>query len=311
MAYWLQFYTPTGFSEKVIPMLRNVDILHLHTFRNLLNDRLARTAYAAKIPFILTGHGTIPIIERFHKIKHLYDFLIGQWQLEHAAAVIAVSEAEKTKLKAFGISDSKIFVIPNGLPSIPTIQRGCFRKKWKISPDQKLILFLGKITERKGLQFVVEALSKVNDAKLVIAGNNMGYERRVMEIVNRLKIKDRIIRTGLLNDQEKVEALTDADVCVYPSRDEAFGLVAAESILCGTPVIVGDDDGCAQMIRNIGCGDLVKWGNSDELAAAIQQRISNKPSSSEMKKAREILVSEYNWKVIADQTLKLYQHLMS
>ncbi|HSE40485.1 MAG TPA: glycosyltransferase family 4 protein [Acidobacteriota bacterium] len=311
MAYWFQFYTVVGFKEKADLMLNDVDVVHLHTYRNLLNDRLARAAYRANIPFILTAHGTIPIIERFHQIKRFYDSIIGRWQLEHAAAIIAVSEPEKEKLESFGIPESKIRVIPNGIPEIHPSLRGKFRERWRIGSNQKLVLFLGKITERKGLQFVVHALSQLGDVKLVIAGNDMGYQHKVERIIKRLGLSGKIIQTGLLNDEEKTAALTDADVTVYPSRDETFGLVAVESILCGTPVIVGNDDGCAQLIKKVGAGDLVGWGNVDELAHAIQGRLAKGRNLEEMRKAKEILSKEYTWKGIAAETLKLYQRIGS
>jgi glycosyltransferase involved in cell wall biosynthesis len=311
MAYWFQFYTPVGFNDKVEFLLRHVKIVHLHTYRNLLNDRLARAAYRAKIPFLLTGHGTIPIIERFHKIKKMYDGFIGRWQLEHASGFIAVSEAEKIKLQSFGIPHSKIYVIPNGVPEIHPASHGKFRAKWNLSKDEKVVLFLGKITERKGLQFVVRAVSQLKDVKLVIAGNDMGYERRIDQIIRKLGIKDRIVRTGLLNDEDRVAALTDADVTVYPSRDETFGLVAVESILCGTPVIVGNDHGCAQLIKKLGAGDLVGWGNVEGLTEAIQMRVTKGFDVSELVKAKEILLREFSWKHVAAETSKLYETLGS
>jgi glycosyltransferase involved in cell wall biosynthesis len=307
MAYWFQFYAPLGLNAKVESLLRDVKVVHLHTYRNLLNDRIARAAHRANIPFILTGHGTIPIIERFQTIKRFYDDLIGRWQIDHAAGFIAVSEAEKIKLQYFGIEESRIQVIPNGIPEIQSAAPGKFREKWKMGPDEKFVLFLGKITERKGLQFVVRALSQLHGLKLVIAGNDMGYESQINQVIKELGVGDRIIRTGLLNDEEKAAALTDADVTVYPSRDETFGLVAVESILCGTPVIVCNDDGCAQLVKKVGAGDLVNWGDVHELARTIQKRLTKEKDQQEMKMGREILLQEYSWKNIAAETSKLYE----
>ena len=309
MAYWFQFYTPLGLNEKVQSLLKDVKIVHLHTYRNLLNDRIARAAHAANIPFILTGHGTIPIIERFQPIKRLYDDLIGRWQLDYAARIIAVSTSEKVKLQSFGIQESRIHVIPNGIPEIHPATPGKFREKWGLTSDEKVVLFLGKITERKGLQFLVRAVSQLQSPRLVIAGNDMGFERQIDQIIKELGIGHRVIRTGLLNDEEKSAALTDADVTVYPSRDEAFGLVAVESILCGTPVIVCNDDGCAQLIKRVGGGDLVSWSNVDELARMIQLRLTGGKNKEEMRRAREILAQEYSWKSIAAETSELYETL--
>lgn len=311
MAYWCQFYTPMGLKQ-VEEVLADADILHLHTYRNLLNDRLARLAYQRRLPFVLTGHGTIPIVERFFKMKRAYDICIGGWQLNHASGFIAVSESEKIGMKKFGLPDSKIEVIPNGIPQIRSADPGKFRRKWKIAEDKKVILFLGKITERKGLQHLVNAFASVRrNAVLVIAGNDMGYEVKVLRIIRRLNIENRIIRTGILNDDEKASAFTDADVTVYPGHSEAFGLVAVESILCGTPVIVCDDDGCGEIVKRVGGGSLVSWGDIAGLTASIESLLEAKKDSDDIKKAGKLLLEQYSWDRIAHRTLFLYQQKLS
>ncbi len=312
MAYWCQFYTPVGFDKKIRNVLANADILHLHTYRNLLNDRLARLAYEAKLPFVVTGHGTIPIIERFFKIKRVYDVCIGRWQLNHAAGFIAVSESEMVRLKEFGVPESKIRIIPNGVPAIKATHPGKFREKWNISPEKKLILFLGRITEQKGLQYVVRAFAYLrSEAVLAIAGNDMGYESQIREIIRELNLEEKIIRTGMLNDEEKASAFTDADVTVYPAHDEAFGLVAAESILCGTPVIVCQDSGFAQLIRKAGGGDMVPAGDVAALAQAIQSNLNRGKNPEEMEEAKLTLMEQHNWVNVAQKTVSFYKERLS
>jgi glycosyltransferase involved in cell wall biosynthesis len=72
-----------------------------------------------------------------------------------------------------------------------------------------------------------------------------------------------------LRGQERLDALADADIVVYPSQDEVFGLVPLEALLSGTPVIVADDSGCGEIIRQTGGGQVVPTGNVDALARAI------------------------------------------
>ena len=76
--------------------------------------------------------------------------------------------------------------------------------------------------------------------------------------------------TGLLRGGERLEALADADVVVYPSRDEVFGLVAVEALLAGTPVIVADDSGCGEVVAATGGGRVVAQGDAPALAAAVR-----------------------------------------
>ena len=77
--------------------------------------------------------------------------------------------------------------------------------------------------------------------------------------------------TGLLACRERLEALADADVVAYVSEHEVFGLVPLEALLAGTPVVVGDDSGCGELIRSVGGGLVVPVGQSDPLASALEE----------------------------------------
>jgi glycosyltransferase involved in cell wall biosynthesis len=87
--------------------------------------------------------------------------------------------------------------------------------------------------------------------------------------VRSLGLEGRTRFTGLLRGRERLEALADADVVVYPAEHEIFGLVPLESILSGTPVVVVDDSGCAEVVRAVGGGEVVPAGNVEALARAI------------------------------------------
>ena len=312
MAYHWQFYTPLGILKYAERLLAQSDILHLHTFRNLHNDLLARTAVKQGIPFVLTGHGTIPRMERFLVIKRVYDFLIGSWQLQNASGYVAVSRAEGRAMRRFGLPEEKIRIIPNGAPEVPAdLSPGRFRRTWRIAPNEKMILFLSKITPRKGLQHLVRAYASMRkEACLVIAGNDMGYAPRIRELIQELGLKDRVLWTGLLNDQQKYDALADADVTVCPSINEVFGLVPLESILAGTPVIVCHDDGCGEVIREAGGGDLVPCGDAASLADAIRRRLAAGKDPEELQRAQEKIRVRFNWHLIAREVLKFYHSLL-
>jgi glycosyltransferase involved in cell wall biosynthesis len=311
LAYYYQFYTPMGALKHAERLLAESDILHLHTFRNLLNDLLARTAVKQQIPFVLTGHGTIPRIERFQSIKKIYDLLIGKWQLNNAAGYVALSAAERRSMRRLGLPADKIRVIPNGINQMEQAQPGLFRKQWGLDPKEKMILFLGKITPRKGVQHLVRAFARIrNCARLVIAGNDMGYASKIRSLISELGLQERVLWTGLLDDERKLEAFRDADLTVYPSVNEAFGLVPLESILSGTPVIVCDDDGCGQIIRRTGAGDLVPWGDSSALSYAIRKRLEEGKKPSELQAAQEKIRVRFDWHLIAREMTKFYQSLL-
>jgi glycosyltransferase involved in cell wall biosynthesis len=114
-----------------------------------------------------------------------------------------------------------------------------------------------------------------SDARLVIAGNDAGSAGGAARLARSLGIGERTVFTGLLRGPERLEALADADVLVYPSQDEIFGLVPLEALLCGTPVIVAGDSGCAEIVRGVGGGQVVPLGDVDALARAIDHVLEN------------------------------------
>jgi glycosyltransferase involved in cell wall biosynthesis len=107
------------------------------------------------------------------------------------------------------------------------------------------------------------------DAHLVVAGNDMGSASMTRALIRSLGLEHRTVFTGLLAGRERLEALAAADVLVYPSQDEIFGLVPLEALLSGTPVIVAGDSGCGEVVRGTGGGLVVPVGSHEALANGI------------------------------------------
>jgi len=273
LAYDLQFFVPLGLAAYLRDHTADFDIAHIHACHNVPGAAAAHYLSGAGVPYVLTPNGTAPRIERRILAKYLFDISVGRHVLSGATRLLAVSEAECVQLRSMGVSDDRISVIPN--PSDATefevpIDRGAFRTRAALG-DGELIVFLGKLTPRKRLDVLARAFASLArpGARLVIAGNDMGYGAELDRLIETLRIGDRTVRTGLLTGRERLEALADADVVVYPSKDEIFGLVPIEAILCGTPVIVADDSGCGEVIARIGGGLVVPQGNVSRLAQAI------------------------------------------
>ena len=112
-------------------------------------------------------------------------------------------------------------------------------------------------------------------ARLVVAGNDMGAGRGVRALVRALTLEKRARFTGLLRGGDRLEALADASVVVYPSEHEAFGLVPLEAPLAGAPVIVADDSGCGEIIAAVDGGHIVGAGAIEPLARAIDDVLAD------------------------------------
>ncbi|MBC7221364.1 glycosyltransferase, partial [Candidatus Bipolaricaulota bacterium] len=154
--------------------------------------------------------------------------------------------------KVYPKLNEKIIVrLPNPVNIPKTPPEGSFRRKWGLKDDQ-IVLYLGRIHERKGLDLLVRAFNQIKDdkLKLVIAGPDDHYLKRLKKLISDLGLGDRIILTGPLYGLDKFEVLVDADVFVLPSSDEyeSFGMAAAEAIACGTPIVVTSNCGVSEWI---------------------------------------------------------------
>jgi len=278
-AYHRQCFLPCGLGAYLRQHAAEFDVGHLHACRNVPGVLASRHLRRAGVPYVLAPNGTAPRIERRQLAKHIFDVLAGRRVISGAARLIAVSNAERRDLERVGADPDAIRIVPNAIDVDefdPPVQSGEFRRRAGLG-QAPIVLFLGKITPRKRLDVVIRAFAQLahQDARLVIAGNDMGSVGSARTLVRRLGLSSRALFTGLLAGRERLEALADADVLVYPSEHEVFGLVPLESLLCGTPVVVGDDSGCAEVIRSTGGGRLVPIGDAAALTNAIEDMLGH------------------------------------
>lgn len=275
LAYHRQLFLPWGLGAFLKAHARDFDVAHLHACRNLPVTLAARHLRSAGVPYVCAPNGTGPLVERRRLQKWAYDRLLGSRDLPGARAVIAVTDAERRQLEAFGVPRDRIRVVPNPVDleeHEAPVARGRFRAAHGLG-SAPVVLFLGKLTPRKRVDVLVDAMaSGVGDtARLVIAGNDMGAGSALRRQVHARGMADRVLFTGLLEAGARLEALADADVVVYPSADEVFGLVPLEALLVGTPVVVADDSGCGEIVAAIGGGLVTPLGDPAALAVAIRQ----------------------------------------
>jgi len=291
--------------------IANFDIIHIHGHRNLLNNIIHCSAQRFQKNYIFSAHGTAIPIERRVFVKRIFDLVFGNRILRDAKRFIAVSEKEVEQYGMMGITPDRVSVVYNGLDigafhNLP--EKGTFRHRYGLE-GKEIILFLGKITPRKGVDFLVRAYSMLqrDNAVLVIAGNDMGYKTKVDRIIAERNLGSRVLYTGILVDDWKLAAYRDADVVVYPSVYEVFGLVPFEALLCGTPVIVADDCGCGEIIGREGIGGIIRYNDDSGLRDAIEEVLENREHRCEMtRRGKAFVEHELSWGMIASQYEDVY-----
>jgi len=311
LAYHLQFFTPLGLRQYLKRAASTFDVAHIHACHNLPGVIAAAELSRAGVPYVVSPNGTALPIERRIMAKRLFALTAGRSMVPAAARVVAVSGAEAGQLRAMGVAESAIVRIANPIDDRefdcpPDAQS--FRTRMGVG-DVPIVLFLGKLTPRKGVDHLVKAFAQLDvpGARLVIAGNDMGTRRAVEVLALKLRLRERLIFTGLLSAQARLDALAAATVVVYPSRDEIFGLVPLEAILCGTPVVVGNDSGCCEVIAITGGGQAVPHGDVGLLADAISTVLANQSVWRERARSGAAIArQQFGSDVICDQLELLY-----
>jgi glycosyltransferase involved in cell wall biosynthesis len=228
--------------------LGRFDILHLHSL-HLFHDWVAGDlARRYGLPYLVRPHGSLdPYIWRRRRLKKaVFDRLFQDRVLRNAAAIHFTAE-EEMRLAAPFIHGAPGVVIPNGLDledyaSLPP--PGTFRRRHPEIGSRRIVLFLGRLNFKKGLDLLVEAFARLAprraDLHLVLAGPDGGFLAETTALVKAQGIAARTTFTGMLTGADKLAAFADAAVFVLPSYSENFGIAVIEAMACGLPVLISD-----------------------------------------------------------------------
>ena len=289
------------------------DVIHAHDWL---------VAYAAKT---LKNSYDIPIVSTIHATESGRNSGIHdetqryindtEWMLTYESTeVIVNSNYMKRELQSlFGLPFEKINVIPNGINinMFNGVEKDYdFRRKYALD-NEKIILFMGRLVYEKGVQHLISAMPKIlagyHDAKLVIAGKG-GMLDELRAQVNSLGISNKVYFTGYMDSKQVCKMYKCADVSVFPSTYEPFGIVALEAMLSGTPVVVSDIGGLNEIVEHGVDGMKSYAGNPNSLADSILALLYNPQlADSVVKKAKAKVKNEFNWAKIAQDTHFAYQ----
>lgn len=238
-----------------------------------------------------------------------------EWFLTYESSeVIVNSNFMKNDIqRLFGLPYEKVNVISNGinLNAYSGIEKDYkFRRKYA-SDTEKIILFMGRLVQEKGVQHLISAMPKIikkyNNIKLVIAGKG-GIEEELKNQAKNMGLSEKIYFTGHLSSKDVSKMYKCVDISVFPSTYEPFGIVALEAMLAGVPTVVSDIGGLDEIVTHGENGIKSYAGNSNSLADSIISLLFNPELCDNIvKKAKQKIKNEYNWAKIAQDTYFTYQ----
>ena len=310
-----------SFAPGIIPQIRKeiktFDVIHLQDYRNFQNIVIHHYARKYNVPYLVQARGSVVTFFQKGKLKRFFDAIWGRCILKDASKLIALTLAEVEQYKSMGISDDKIEIIPNGI-DILTFEdlpkSGEFRAKYGLKDNQKIVLYLGRIYWIKGLDLLANAFADISrdlsGVKLVIVGPDDGFLPTLQKLIKELGIEEKVLLTGPLYGRDKLEAYVDADVYTLPSVYETFPNTVLEACACGTPVVVTDRCGIADIIN--GQVGLAIPYEKNQLSDAILRILSDDKIRQRFSlKGRALVREKFDWTRIVDQLEDVYQTVLT
>jgi glycogen synthase len=294
--------------------LKDIDIIHGHDWLIFWASKVLK--HSLRKPLLFTIHAT-----EYGRNQGIYNDMQRyindlEWYATYEAwKVIVCSKYMESEIKGlFQIPSDKVKILENGVnpENYKAKYSEEFKKKYA-HPNEKVVFFLGRIVREKGVQVLIQAIPEVlkyePNTKFIIAGKGPFLDS-LRKQADYLKVSDRIYFTGFISDDERNRLYRLADISVFPSLYEPFGIVALEAMVTKTPVIVSDVGGLSEFIKNGINGIKVEANNHHQLAEAIIYLIRNKEKAKNIvDRAYKMVVEDYSWDLIAQKTVDLYKEV--
>jgi len=300
-------------ANEIISKEGKFDVIHAHDWLVASSAKTLKNSY--NIPIVSTIHATES--GRNSGIHDEVQRYINdtEWMLTYESTEVVVnSNYMKNELqRLFGLPFEKISVVPNGinLTNYSGIERDYdFRRQYAMD-NEKIILFSGRLVYEKGVQYLISAMPKIiehyHDSKLVIVGKG-GMIDELRQEVNYLGIRDKVYFTGYLEHKKLCKMYKCADISVFPSTYEPFGIVALEAMLAGVPVVVSDVGGLNEIVDHGINGMKSYAGNPNSIADSVLALLYDQQLADNIvKNAKQKVKDMYNWTKIAQDTHFVYQ----
>lgn len=307
--YLRRLYYSQALGAALRGSIQTFNIVHLHSVFLWPTMIAARIAVAANVPFIISPRGMLVadlIRRKNHGLKRAWITLFERGNLCAAAALHFTSALEQREYEALKLPTRPSFVVPNGVDvtqaaTEPAAESGL-----------PMVLFLGRVNWKKGLDRLIPAMAYVPGAKLVIAGNDEeDYTPQLRRLAVAHDVSERVEFIGPVDGTAKRRLFAQAQLVALPSYSENFGNVVLEAWAAGCAVAVTPEVGLADTVKQAGAG-VVAPGDPPALGRAIRSLLDN----AERRKAcaaagLQLVQSTFSWPSVAATMEGQYGEILS
>ncbi|MGP8104959.1 MAG: glycosyltransferase [Desulfobaccales bacterium] len=277
----------------------------------------SRECRRAHLPYLAYPEGSLdPWTRRYGHLKKKIWWHLGEHSyLQGAAAIVALSGAERDHLRSMGLTN-RIEVIPNGIyfsdlnemagrPEVET--------QWEPLRGKRWILYLGRLHPKKGLDLLIPAFAELSrrfpDHVLVIAGPDEGEAKQVQKMVEDCGIRERVLLTGPVYGKIKIGLMRGADAFALTSYSEGMPMAVLEALGCGIPVLLTQACNVPEVAEEE--AGFVVPPAVEKISQALGEIIRDDRLRQEMgRKAKQLAKSRFTWDRVARQTIALCRDIL-
>jgi glycosyltransferase involved in cell wall biosynthesis len=279
------------------------DVIHAHACFLLPPTWSARASKRAGRPYVFSPRGMLVqdlIARRSAAIKRAWIRLFDARTLRDAAAVHVTSGVERDDLLAVVPGITRFAVVANGVDLVAADERA------SRAPGDLRVLYLGRVSWKKGIDLAIRAVAAVPGAILRVVGNDEeGLRPQLEALVQQLRAVDRVQWSGPLYGADKDAAYADADVLLLPSLSENFGNTVLEAMAAGLPVVCTPGVGAGALVRAADCGLAIER-KVDALADALRRLAADAGLRERMGAAGRAAAAEHSWDAKAAEMEQVY-----
>ena len=282
------------------------DLIHAHDWMTFQAAIEAKKASGK--PLIVHVHATE--FDRTGNNINPEIYCIEKYGMDMADKIIAVSERTKGLIvQKYGQDPNKVVVVYNGVEKEKISPVGHLLEKSAFKND-KIVLFLGRITVQKGPEFFLKAanlvLKKIKNVRFVMAGSG-DLSKQMIEQMAELRLTDRFHFTGFLNAPERDRLFAMSDLFVMPSVSEPFGITPLEAMRYDVPVIISKQSGIGEVLD---AAIKVDFWDVDEMAKQIIEVLSNKKLRQKLIDENRRSLRDLTWSNAASDVQSVYNGVL-